>query len=456
MTYGAITAQQARRWALFARQPNEWALENVIGRPEPYIVGTTGRQVGKTDELADRIDTAMSTPPRESDLKRDRPPECGILGPNYEKALMSVERYIERITKVFGQSAYRLNQNKHELVILDPLAGIVGAKLKWLSAEEEYNVVGHTLSWFGIDEAQAISDNVYYKFMPTMDVRDAHGVIFGTPDTTVDQTWFQGLYDAGQDPLDTNVHSFTTSSWDAPWMTMARILAAKAGMPDEEFRRLYGGEWVEGAGLVFTRYEGAMLATPPEIPVGRRMVMAVDIAIHKDFTVAMIGDPATRTAVYVERWNDTDPLVTYDRLLEIWERFGKPQVWFDATGMGAIPARELKGQGMRVHGTEFGLHNKMDLVQKLSGDLQHRRTMFPASWTDLTREMKSFIYGRSPTGKRTAQARAGAHDDLVMTFVLLNQAFNARGGGSLMGGNWVTGGNVLERMGLRSGMFNGR
>ena len=444
MAYGEVTAQQARRWALFNRTPNEWALEHVIGRPERLIVGTTGRQVGKTDEMADRIDAAMNTPPRASDLKRELPPECGILGPNYDKALISVDRYIERLTQVFGQDSYRLNQNKHELTIRDPLAGIMGAKLRWLSAEEEQNVVGHTFSWYGIDESQAIADSVYWKFMPTQDVRDAHGVVFGTPDIAVDQTWFQGLWDAGQDPLDLDTHSFTISSWDAPWMSLSRILAAKASMPDDEFQRLYGGKWVAGAGLVFTGYESALLGFTPEYTASRRMVMAVDIAIHKDFTVAMIGDPMTRTAIYYERWNDTDPVDTYDRLAAIWERFGRPKVWFDATGMGAIPARELKRVGMRVNGTEFGLHNKMDLVRSLSSDLQHRRTMFPAAWTDVTREMRSFVFGRTPTGKLTAQARAGAHDDLVMTLVLLNQGFKSRGDEQINGGNYLSGRNTPD------------
>jgi len=455
-----FTAGQLRRWALFNRTPNEWAAEHVIGRPERFIVGTTGRQVGKTDELADRIDAAMNAGPNENDNKPDNPPNVGILAPTYEKAELSVFRYVENLTRVFGPDAYTINQNKHVLTIKDPLAGRVGASLHWLSAEDPFNVVGPTFSWFGIDEAQAIPDAVFFKFMPTQDVRDAHGFIVGTPDVQLDQTWFQGLWDAGQDPLDTETHSFTIASWEAPWMNIERILAAKKSMPVNEFRRLYGGEWVAEAGLVFTGYESAMLSEIPTWDGERRLVMSVDLAIQNDFNVVMLGDPMTRTAVHYERWNLTDPLVTYDRILDIHERFGKPKVWIDATGMGRIPARELSGHlgSGRVIPIEWSgalgaEDNKMDAVRGLAGDLQHRKTMFPAAWEDLRREMKSFVYGRTPAGRLTAAARANAHDDIVMTLVGLNKAFNAtRSSGPRRSLNYLSGGALEEKIGER--LFN--
>ena len=451
-----FTRQQLYRWALYGRTPNEWAAggtenfpeANVIGRPEHYIVGTTGRQVGKTDELSDAIDRAMNADPSPNDKRPDLPPQVGILAPDYTKAEMSVFRYVDNLTRVFGANSYHINQNKHELVIIDPLAGKMNATLKWLSSEDVFGVVGHTFSWFGIDEAQAVPDAVFDKFEPTQAVRDARGLIFGTPDTVIDQTWFQGLWDAGQDPLDTHVHSFTIASWEAPWANLENILRAKQRMSTNEFDRLYGGKWVESAGLVFTGYETALLQKAPSIDPDRRYVMAVDLAIQNDFNVVMIGDPLTRTAVHYERWNLTDPLTTYDRILDIHGRFGRPKVWVDATGMGRIPARELGGHlgtGMVVpvewSSGSNARYNKMDAIRGLAGDLQHRKTMVPDEWDDLKREMKSFVYGRSPTGKLTAGARANAHDDLVMTLALLNLAFRAKGGSSsTFGHNYLSNG----------------
>lgn len=447
MANGVITVGRKRRWKLLNYTPNKWALEHVLTRPEPFIIGTTGRQVGKTETAAELIDDGMNTPPDEGDRTGDPVPFVGVLGSNYEKAEISVSRYIENITKVFGKDAYRLNQNKHELTIRDPLAGIPGAKLKWLSAEEAYNTVGFTFSRFIVDEAQAVPDDVWFKFIPTQAVRNASGVIFGTPDVTLYQTWFQGLYLRGQDPLDISYYSFSIASWDAPWMPMERILEAKAQLPESQFRRLYGGEWLEEQGLVFTNVAAAFLDTVPEYSSNRRYVMAVDLAITDDFNVVMVGDPATRTVIYKERWNNADPLVTYDRIQDIWERFGKPKVYPDETGLGGkAMVSELRRRGMRCYGHIFSTYNKVDLVQQLAMDIQHRRIMFP-QWEDLLREFRAFIYSRTPSGRLTASAIIGAHDDMVMTLVLLNQAFRSSGEDSgTFRTNYLTSSNPLERL----------
>ena len=434
-----ISRGQRYRWELLGYTPNEWALEHVLNRDEKLIVGTTGRQVGKTEELSQWIDEGMCAEPSLADNRPDLPPFVGVLGPNYEKAEISVFRYVERLTRTFGRDCYALNQNKHELTIRDPLAGRPGAKLKWLSGEEEFNVVGHTFSRFGVDEAQAIKDDVWYKFLPTQAVRAARGLVFGTPDVAMFQTWFEGQWQNGQDPLDTRVHSFSVPSWEAPWMTMDAILSAKAEMPEVEFRRLYGGEWVESHGLVFRNTDVAIMEVPPVPDPRRRYIMSVDLAMYEDFNVVLVGDPATRQVLHMDRWNHQDVLVTYDRIQDLWERFGRPKVFADATGLGAPMVAELSKRGMRVFGHTFEHANKMELVQGLAGDIEHRRIMFPR-WPDLLREFKTFIYARSPSGKLTAAAKVGAHDDIVMSLVLLNAGFKHSGSGGLTPRNYLTGG----------------
>ena len=442
-----VSLGQQRRWLLYKYSPNAWAMEHVIGRPEPYLIGTTGRQVGKSEELSMWIDEGMNASPHPDDWTDRRDiPDVGILGPTYDKIEISANRYIERLTRTFGSDAYHLNQNKHELTIRDPLAGKPGAKLKWLSGDDPQNVVGYTFSRFGVDEAQAIPDDVWYKFLPTTGARHASGAIFGTPDIAVFQTWFQGLWQRGQDPLDLQYHSYSVASAEAPWMPLERILEAKSQLPDSVFRRLYGGEWVEEHGLVFTGVQGATIGALPEYDANRKYVMAVDFAAMEDFNVVIVGDPATRQAIYMERWNKTDPLVTYDRIEDIWIRFGRPKVYPDSSGLGGITmSSELKKRGMHVVDTTFTAANKMELVQQLASDIQHRRIMFPA-WEDLMREFKSFIYTRTPSGKIGASAVTNAHDDIVMTMVLLNYAFNRTGQRGTFRGNYLTGTNELESL----------
>ena len=420
------------RWLVFGYMPNEWASKNLWDSSARFNFMTTGRQVGKSEEAAKRIDAAMNAPPDPRDVTGDPLPFVGVIGPTYEKAEISVFKYIESLAKAFGTGVYRLNQNKHELTIIDPIAGIVGAKLKWMSAEDAFNSVGFTFSHVLGDECQAIPDEVYFKLRPTMDVRYAGGDFFGTPDITKQQSWFQGGWQRGQDPLDADYHSFTIASWDAGWMSAAAIADAKKQLPEAEFRRLYGGEWVADTGLVFTSVDQALLAKVPEYDPKRRYLMSVDFAVYDDFNAVFIGDVATRTVIYHDRWNLTDPLVTYDRLEEIWERFGKPRVWADETGAGVPMVRDLRARKIPVSGVTWGAHtgakatSKLEAVQQLAADIQHRRIMFP-DWDDLRREMSTFVYSRTPAGNLTASAASGAHDDLVMSLALLNLGFRTRG-----------------------------
>lgn len=432
--------------------PNEWAWDHLWGNSARFKYATTGRQVGKTDEAARRIDAAMNAPADPEDRSGQNTPEVGVIGPKYEKAEISVFRYVETLARTFGTDSYRLNQNKHELFIVDPMAGIVGAKLKWLSAEDAFNVVGPTFSHVIIDEAQAIADDVIFKLRPTMDVKYAGMDVFGTPDVTKFQSWFQGGYQRGQDPLDTDYHSFTIASWDAPWMSMESILDAKRSLPENEFHRLYGGRWVADDGLLFTNAATAFLSEVPVYDARRKYVMAVDLAVHDDFNVVIVGDPATRRCLYKDRWNLTDPLVTYDRIEAAWLQFGKPVIWADETGMGIPMVAELRHRGMKIHGVTWGQHSgmkatgKVESLQQLAGDIQHGRVMFPGEWEDMKREMGSFVYGRSPSGKLTAAAAAGAHDDMVMTLVLLNLAFHSKGSRSAANfqSNYMSNGKSLD------------
>jgi hypothetical protein len=142
----------------------------------------------------------------------------------------------------------------------------------------------------------------------------------------------------------------------------------------------------------------------------------------------MVGDPATKKAIFKDRWNKTDPLDTYDRIYGIWERFGRPKMMVDYTGMGGkAMAAELRERGIPI--VPFTLNNtsKMEIITKLAADLQHERLRFPAEWEDVQRELKAFLYRRTPSGLITASAAAGFHDDTVVTLAMLNKMMGTGG-----------------------------
>ena len=423
MVSSILTTGQVRRWSAAGYSPNKWSLEHVHDCPNRFIVGTTGRQVGKTQTAAMEIDSGMCAP-----LDQFGAPWVGVLGSSYDKAELSVNLYIDMLTRVFGKNSYRVNQNKHELTIIDAGAGTVGARLKWLSADDPYGVVGYTFSKLVIDEAQAIPDEVFFKIRPTIDVRDAKVIIFGTPDITQAQSWFESMWLRGQDIVDEQYHSFSVSSWETPWMKTETILDAKQTMPESEFLRLYGGKWVNDVGRIFANPELAVTELIPQFDPTKRYVASLDLAIYDDFSVLLIGEAATRTAIFKDRWNQSDPSVTYDRVASTLERFGNPILFTDATSpAGMAMSVGLRDRGVRVRPVEFTAQNKLEMVHQLASDIQHRKIMFP-KWDDLFQEFKAFVYGRTPSGRLTAGAAAGFHDDIIMSLVLLNEGFRQRSG----------------------------
>ena len=379
------------------------------------------------------IDAGMCEPANEFGA-----PWVGVLGSTYDKAELSVNQYIDNITKLFGKESFTLNRNKHELTIRDATAGTVGARLKWLSAEDEQGVIGYTFSRLIIDEAQAVPDNVFFKIRPTIDVKNARVYVFGTPDITQAQSWFEGIWLRGQDPLDTDYHSYAVSSWDTPWMKPETILDAKRSMPEVDYRRLYGGEWVNDVGRVFPNPEVACIDNIPVFDPKKRYVMSVDLAIYEDFNVVLVAESATRIVIFKDRWHQTEPTITYDRVSAIWERFNEPPVYVDATSpAGMAMSTGLRDRGIRVRNIEFTTQNKLEMVHKLASDIQHRRIMFP-KWDDLMQEFRAYVYGRSPSGRLTCGSAAGYHDDIVSSLILLNEGLRIRSRGSgLFGRNYL-------------------
>ena len=410
-----------KRWKFFGYTPNAWSLEQVHKCDKQFGAYVTCRQCGKTVTAGMEIDRFMEADGDEI----YGPPHVGVLSSTYDKAELSVNRYINMVREKLGPDYLKVNLNKHTVAIPS-----TGARLTWMSADVPESVQGHTFSALIVDEAQNISDAVWELIFPTLGVRSATVRAFGTPDITPEQTWFKALFFMGQDPDEKQVHSFTLSAYENPWMDLEDIRRAKDTLPDRTFRQLYLGEWVDLGGSVFPNPEkGIIEGTAPSYTQGVRYVMACDFAVHEDYNVVVVAERATRTVVFMERWNKTDPIRTYDRITTIWEDWGKPSVIADASGFGGDAfIAELRERGIYgIRGFKFNSRNKLELIQRLQSAIEHRRLSyynFPA----IIRELKAYVYKSTPSGRLTAEAAAGFHDDCVSTLLLLNEVLRTASG----------------------------
>jgi hypothetical protein len=345
------------------------------------------------------------------------PPHVGVLGPTYDKAELSVNRYLNLMREKFGPDYVRVNLNKHQLSI-----PTTGARLTWMSADVPETTQGHTFSALIVDEAQNVPDNVWELVYPTLSVRRAIVRAFGTPDITPDQTWFKSLYWLGQETDEPDYHSFTLSAYDNVWITLDEIDQAKRTLPERTFRMLYLGEWVDIGGSVFQNIDRATIdKAAPGPNSGIRYVMSCDLAMREDYNVVLVAERASRTVVALKRWNKSDLIHTYDRIRDIWDEYGQPVVIADASGMGDAIVYELREHGIRnVRGVKFTSANKMEMVGRLQGAIEHRRIMFH-DFKPLIAELKAYVYKQSPSGRLTAEAASGFHDDCVSALLLLNE-----------------------------------
>ena len=402
-----------RRWKVLDYRPNAWSLEHVHKSEARFGAYVTCRQCGKTVTAAHEIDLQLEAP---ADSIYG-PPHVGVLGPTYDKAELSVNKYINLMRDKFGPDYVRVNLNKHQLSI-----PTTGARLTWMSADVPETTQGHTFSALVVDEAQNVADNVWELVYPTLSVRRGIVRAFGTPDITPDQTWFKALYWLGQDLDESDYHSFTLSAYDNVWMSVDEIEQAKRTLPERTFRMLYLGEWVDIGGSVFQNIDRAIIDKPiPPPKSGVRYVMSCDLAMRDDYNVVLIGERASKTVVYLDRWNKHDLTLTYDRIYNIWEKYGQPAVIADGTGMGDAIVHELREHGMRnVRSVKFSSSNKMEMIGRLQGAIEHRRIMFH-NFKPLIAELKAYVYKQSPSGRLTAEAASGFHDDCVSALLLLNE-----------------------------------
>jgi hypothetical protein len=426
------TSFPLRRWRALNYDPQRWATDKLHARTERFKTLTTARQVGKTTAAAALIDEMLHTDPW--DLAQRGPAHLGILGPTYSKARMSVELFLEKAQQAYGTSYVKTNMNDHRLWIPE-----TGAKLQWLSADDPKSVVGYTFSDTITDESQDISDLVIDKFWPTLGIRKASLTSFGTPDITPEQTWFKSNYIRGQDEEWEDYWSANVTAYENKFMAIEDIIIAKNTLSDREFRMLYLGEWVDEEGGVFPGFSKAVLpeGTPDygEPKPNVIYVIGLDLAIYEDFNVAIVGEKNTRTAIAIERWHQQDLFQTYDRIEELSRKWNNAAIHADESGIGIPMVRELRGRGLRVTGTKITSANKMEMVSQLNSDMEHRRIQFPA-WKALIRELKAFVYHATPSGKLTANAAAGYHDDTIWALIFLMKAMRS-GRGTGRGYNYI-------------------
>lgn len=453
----------AHIWKALDYQPNLWAIAHVHSSAARFNAFATSRQCGKTTALIYDLFDAMFEAPREDDqthfrdekgkITKPNPNYVGVISDTYEHAELSVLPFISEMQRLFGDSFFSVNLNKHVLRVPK-----TGAELHWFSAENPRAAQGHTFSRVYIDESQNVIDDFWVNLRPALGARMAKVFAFGTPDPVLESSWFEGLYLNGlqDEEPDPNYYAYSVPCTLNKWLPVEDVKEALHTMSEREFRMKYLGQWVSHDGVVFNdpeaciepdvlitdvKVRGGEVSMPLKRPIPKGSYsMGLDLAKHDDFTVAYVIDTHSKAIVARFRVNHLPYTDIATAVEALYRKFKCRRIRMDTTGLGEPVADMLRKRDLRVVDYTFTNKTKERLVSTLAREIEHKRLAIPKEDTQLLRELKAFTRTVSKAGNVMYAAPVNYHDDCV--FALALAVMEAQTGGKARISSYVFGEKV--------------
>lgn len=342
------------------------------------------------------------------------------------------------------------------------MAQVGKACITFLSADTQANVVGATAGLLlEIDEAQDVDPDKYDRdFRPMASSTNATTVLYGT-------AWSEDSLLQRQREINL-AHEQRTGErrhYEFDWRTLAAGNAPYRAFVEGEIARLgadhpsittqYWLRCLSDAGRLFSESQRAALAGNHERgrnPVsGRTYVAGIDLAgedeqaedararalvPRKDSTVVTIaevtrGESGSPSLCVVDHvwWTGRDHVWQYERLLELWDRWGFAAVSVDASGIGAGIAAFLAARHRdRVESFVFTAPSKSKLAYTMlglinTGNLTLYSSDGSADWRECWSELRACRYWlRSHEQMAWGVPPSEGHDDFVASLALCCQA----------------------------------
>lgn len=204
------------------------------------------------------------------------------------------------------------------------------------------------------------------------------------------------------------------SIYDCPNYAKEEIDKIKSSVPEMVWRQEYLSEALDDAGTVFRNIDGCIKNVE-----GKVDVMAIDLAKHQDFTVIIFGDSHKNAVLGLDRFNQLDWSFQKSKIVNTWEKYGRPKIIIDSTGAGDPIYDDLRNAGITIEGYKFTSQTKNELIQGLSLAMDNNEISYP-DLEVLINELQIFGYDMTPSGNIRYNAPSGFHDDCVIALALFN------------------------------------
>jgi hypothetical protein len=304
-----------------------------------------------------------------------------------------------------------------------------GSELALKGAENKDSLRGVGLSGLILDEVGQMDKDVWEAILsPTLqdDPKNKGWAIFiGTPRG---RNFFFHLFQNGLNASRKEWESFHFGAYDTaekvrnpPRVTKPDLDKLKEELSEDVFREEWLAEFLEGAGTVFRNVN---LCIEPkancykEPNFGHYYQMGVDLARLRDWTVITIVDVTTNRVVYWERFNKLDWEFQKLRVANLSDRFNNARIVVDATGVGDPIAIDLERMGLSVLAYKItSSEPKIRLIENLKLRIEQKQVIIPDE-SQLIRELESYEFSTTDSGRTVYEAPSGEHDDCVMSLAL--------------------------------------
>ena len=302
--------------------------------------------------------------------------------------------------------------SKSDREVIFPNGGSVTVR----SADNPDSLRGEGLDFVVMDECAYTHQDAWTEALrPSLADRQGKALFISTPKG---RNWFYDMWIAGEDPEESETHSWQFTSYQNPYIEDSEIDAAKRTSPQSVFAQEFMAEFLADSAGVFRGVDQIMTTT--RCRCNAPWNVGCDLAKHQDFTVLVAMCSECGDCSTMDRFNQIDWPLQKARIIGFCGRF-KGTLYLDATGIGDPIYDDLQRQGLNVVGVKLTNQSKQTLIQDLILSIEQRKISFPANWDVMANELKRYEYEYTASRNISYNAPSGYHDDCVISLSLANR-----------------------------------
>lgn len=303
---------------------------------------------------------------------------------------------------------------------------INGSKLYFKSAENADAIRGGSYDYIFCDEFAFYKKDVWEVIIrPTMAAKkDSIAFIFSTPRGTNE---FYDLCQRGQSIAteDLQYDYFFMTYQDNPLMDLTFIEDCRRTYPKSKFGQEFLGEFIDAAS-VFEYQQCAVISEWSEPEKGIKYYAGLDLANKGDYTVLTLLSEDGEM-VYQYRINQTKWSTIVDDVVKILKKYNNAHCLIEVNSIGDVIYELIEDNYTHITPIFTANKNKQEYIEALIYEFNTIGLLIPTKELapDLHLELDVFEMSYSPKTRKTVySARAGFHDDTVISLSIANKCMN--------------------------------